>query len=106
MDKHLDEKLDSAYELGKYAKELSRCRQYLSEIKNGYMTDFLFKEANTFSVNTYKELCVEEPIIAGLNTCFVQRNVTPIEELKLNLEALEKMLLGVIGKEDVDIIWN
>ncbi len=34
MDKHFDEKLDSAYELGKYAKELSRCRQYLSEIKN------------------------------------------------------------------------
>lgn len=62
------------------------------------MTDFIFNEARTFSVNTYKELCVENPIIAGLNTCWVARNVTPIEELKLNLEALEKMLIEVSGK--------
>lgn len=32
MDKYLEEKLDNAYEIGKYARELSRCRQYLSEI--------------------------------------------------------------------------
>lgn len=99
MDKYLDEKLHSAYEMGKCARELSRCRQYLSEIKNGYMTDFSFKEANTFSVNTYKELCVEDPIIAGLNTCWTVRNVTPIEELRLNLEALEKMLVEMVSKK-------
>lgn len=98
MDKHFDEKLDSAYELGKYAKELSRCRQYLYKIKNEHITECLFNEANTFSMNTYKELYEANPIIAGLNTCWTVRNVTPIEELRLNLEALEKMLVEMVEK--------
>lgn len=99
MDKYLDEKLHSAYEMGKCARELSRCRQYLSEIKNGHITECLFNEANTFSMNTYKELYEANPIIAGLNTCWTVRNVTPIEELRLNLEALEKMLVEMVSKK-------
>lgn len=94
MDKKYNEKLNSAHDLGKYQRKLKKCRDYLQEIKNGCMTDSLFDEINDFSLNTYNELCIENPIIAGLNTCFVQRNVTPIEELKLNLEALEKCWLG------------
>lgn len=103
MDKYLNEKLDSAYDLGKYEGKLKLCRYYLCEIENSRMTKPLFDEANNFSMDTYKELCVENPIIVRQNTCMVARNVTPIEELRLNLEALRKMLLELMKKETEDI---
>lgn len=104
MAEYLNEKLDSTYDLVKYNRKLELCSYYLYEIKNGCMTEPLFNEAYNFSMNTYRELYVENPIIVGLNTCVVARNVTPIEELKLNLEALKKMLLELITKETEDIV--
>lgn len=99
MNTQDNEELNSVHDLGKYQRKLKKCRDYLQKIKSGYMTDSLFDEMKKFSLNTYKELYVDNPIVAVLNTCLVQRNVTPIEQLKLNLEALEKMLVEVITKE-------
>ena len=106
MDANLTKKIASAYHLEKYDEKLRLCRFYLCEIENDRMTQLLFDEANKFSEDTYKEICAKNPIIAELNTCMVTRCVTPIDELRLNLEALARMMLEMEGKELEDIVWN
>lgn len=105
MDYKTEKKIKEIYDSGKYVCKLELCRKYMDILNRGDVTKELFMEAEKFSSDTYNELSVEKPVIAIENTCPVRRNVTPLQELQLNLEAVEKMLKESIA-ENVDSSKN
>lgn len=104
MDYKIEKKIKDVYDIGKYARKLELCRDYIDILNSGNVTENLFMEAEKFSSDTYKELSVEKPIIAKANTCLVQRKVTPLQELQLNLKAVERMLKEAIAENGYNSI--
>lgn len=98
MDK--EKGLKNAWDLKKHQMMLATSEEYLKKIsENNYITPELLSEIQRFSEDTYREICKDDLGIAILNTCIKPREVPPTVNLKMNLEALRKMLTELIINE-------
>lgn len=92
--------LKNTYDLKKHQMMLATCEEYLKNFSESYyITPKLFSEMQRFSEDTYSQLCKDDSGIAILNTCIKPREVSPTVNLKMNLEALQKMLTELIINE-------
>lgn len=82
----------------KYYEELQKCKHYLAIMKNEMVTGEQIQKIERFSNDLYSEILVDNPDIAVANTA-KQGNINPIENIKMNLVALKKMLNECIVKE-------
>lgn len=98
MDYKREKEIKDIYDVVKYNQNLQLCRGYINILNSGFVTLELAVEAKNFSLNTYEEFFKEKPIIALANTCPVKRDVEPLDNLWMNLKALEKMLMEAIAE--------
>ena len=82
----------------KYNEELKMCEYYLAIMNNEMVTGEQIQKIERFSNNLYLEIVVDNPDIAAVNTA-KQRNINSIENMKMNLVALKKMLDECLVKE-------
>lgn len=106
MYKEEYELLDNANKMGKHGRQLQRCRYYINVIASGNVSTDILVEAEKFAFDTHDDLLKDDVGIVMANRCREPRNVNPISNLVLNLEALEKMLKELIGKEGNGIKEN
>lgn len=97
--------IDNANKVVKHGKQLRKCRDYISAIESGHVSINIINEAVIFSNNTYEDILGDDLGIAIANTS-TPRNIDIIENLFLNLKALEKMLFELMEKEADDINKN
>lgn len=98
------EGIDTAEKVAKHKLLLQRCNYYLSIIAQSTLNQKLFDEARKFANDTYFEIQKDAWIIAMSNTSTSGRIVDVVTNLKLDLEALTRMLKEILTKEGVDII--
>lgn len=98
------EGIDTAKKIAKHKMLLRKCNYYLSIIAQIALNQKLFDEARKFANDTYSELQEDDLIIAMANTSTGGRMVDVVTNLKLDLEALIRMLKEILTKEGVDII--
>lgn len=95
--------MDTAEKIEKHKALLRGCSYYISIIEQNTLNQMLYDEARKFSNDTYTELRKDDFVIAAANTCKGNRYVDPVTDLKLDLEALHKMLVALLVKEGADI---
>lgn len=98
------EEINTAKKIAKHKQLLRRCNYYLSIIAQNALSQQLFDEARKFANDTYSEIQKDAWIIAMSNTSTKGRIVDVVTNLKLDLEALTRMLVEILTKEGVDII--
>ncbi|MCM1286862.1 MAG: hypothetical protein NC240_01030 [Clostridium sp.] len=98
------EGIDTVKKIAKHKQLLQRCNYYLSIIAQIALSQQLFDEARKFANDTYSEIQKDAWIIAMSNTSTSGRIVDVVTNLKLDLEALTRMLVETLTKEGVDII--
>lgn len=84
-------------EIKELRDDYNKCDYYLNELNNGNI-NFL-KEAIDFSNKKYKEFSIKDTDIAVINTNPIPTNLDDITQTKVNLKALQKMIIEIISKK-------
>lgn len=84
-------------EIKELRDDYNKCDYYLNELNNGDI-NFL-KEAIDFSNKKYKEFSIKDTDIVVINTNPIPTNLDDITQTKVNLKALQKMIIEIISKK-------
>lgn len=84
-------------EIKELRDDYNKCDYYLNELNNRDI-NFL-KEAIDFSNKKYKEFSIKDTDIAVINTNPIPTNLDDITQTKVNLKALQKMIIEIISKK-------
>lgn len=84
-------------EIKELGDDYNKCDYYLNELNNGNI-NFL-KEAIDFSNKKYKEFSIKDTDIAVINSNLIPTNLDDITQTKVNLKALQKMIIEIISKK-------
>lgn len=97
---------DNAHSLIKHKVMLSRCEYYIESLPvQGVSHDF-YQQANQFAIDAYNELKRDDLLIVQCNTSSVPRNIDALSNLRINLNAIHRMLKELITKETKTLIQN
>ena len=102
MEQEYFEQINNAYSLGKHKRKLAECEDHIGKISAPYITQEVFYSADKFANDTYSELMKEDPGMTLMNSC-PPRNIDPLSNLKLNLDAVKKMLMELIIEESESV---
>ena len=85
-------------------KDLEDCEEYIDRINNDYLNNK--EEALNFSDKTYKKYSISEPTITIFNSNPFPTNNDEKTQLKINLEAIKRIIVEAIIKKQKEIIKN
>ena len=97
-------RIDNAQKIVKHKTELQQCEFYMNMLMQPTLNSAQVYEAEQFANNMYEVLKRESPIIANENTSPVPRNIDAVDNLRMNLQAIHKMLTQIMIKGAKDIV--
>lgn len=96
-------RIDNVKKMARHKQELQQCEFYINSLMVQPLNPTQVNEAEKFANKMYEMIQKESPDIAADNTAPMPRNIDPIKNLKLNLQAIHTMLVEIIAKEAKDI---
>ena len=96
-------RIDNAQKIVKHKAELQQCEFYMNILMQPTLNPTQVCEAEQFANNMYDMIKKESPDVAADNTAPIPRNIDPIKNLKINLQAIHTMLVEIIAEEAKDI---
>lgn len=100
------EQFDNAHSLKKHKVMLSKCENYIESLSvQGVSHDF-YQQASQFAIDTYNELERDDLLIVRCNTSSVPRNIDALSNLRINLNAIHRMLEELITKESKALVQD
>lgn len=85
-------------------KDLEDCEEYIDRINKDYLNNK--EEALNFSDKTYNKYYITEPTITEFNSNPFPANNDEKTQLKINLEAIKRIIVESIIKKQKEIIKN
>lgn len=95
-------RVDNVNKIARHKQELQQCEFYINALMVQPLNPTQVCEAEQFANNMYDMIKKESPDVATDNTAPMPRNIDPIKNLKINLQAIHTMLVEIIAKEAKD----
>lgn len=99
-------KFDNAHSLKKHKVMLSKCEYYIESLPVKDISHDFYQQANQFAIDAYNELERDDLLIVRCNTSSVPRNIDALSNLRINLNAIHRMLEELITKESKTLVQD
>ncbi len=85
---------------------LSKYEYYIENLSvQGVSHDF-YQQANQFAIDAYNELERDDLLIVWCNTSSTPRNIDALSNLRINLNAIHRMLEELMTKESKTLVQD